>query len=75
MMKERDSHVGDVLPPKAYAARTRSYDQKERQEIEGALGALLPRQVQHFNRQHDIIENGPPLQENGALKHHADIAA
>ena len=43
------------------------------QEIESAFVVLLSRQMQHFDRQHHVVENGAPLEQHGTLKHHPDI--
>src|SRR6266481_506406 len=39
----------------------------------GLVPALQPGQRQHFDWQHYVVENGPPLEEDWALKHHPDV--
>src|SRR5260370_7151587 len=43
------------------------------QEIERAFMVFLSRQAQHFDRQHHVVENGAPLEQDGTLKHHPDL--
>jgi hypothetical protein len=39
-----------------------------------ALAGLLHVQAEHLGRQHHVLENGAPGQQDRALEHHADVA-